>query len=751
MGHLRKRRLTDKAAHWVITLGGAATIFAVLALFLFLFVEVYPLLKGAKVLKEKTFSLSGSTVSLGINEHQEIAYAVSHDGTIEFISLLDGSILNKYLIAGLKDSTITSVDKDDNRIVLGTNDGRILTVFITFSESFDNEKRVIIPEVSEKEPVQIDDQKKTLRNITSGSDDSTTVTVVSTEDGRLLLESIEEVSTLFDTGEKKEIKRDITDLVRRSQSSGLSAPHNTILHFPGLENGTDITSLALDHFMENLYIGTSLGELFHINISDKENPSLQEKLRVSDKAVTTLGFLLGDVSLVVGDYEGGINIWMQVRDEMSPSGWALKKIHTLKPHNAPVTAFAPSMRDKGFVTAAANGTIYLNHATSEQNVLIFKVSAIPTALTFSPKANGILVSSSNNNLFQWIISNPHPEITLKTLFGKVWYEGYEKPEFVWQSTGGADDFEPKLSLVPLIFGTIKGTVYSMIIAVPIGIFAALYTSQFLHKSLRIIKPVIELMAALPSVILGFLAGLWLAPLIERIFPAMVIMPLCIILSIALALYLWRYLPARIKGKYRYGAEALFLIPFIIGAIYVSIQLNSISGSALFGGDYRQWLLHVLGLNYDQRNALIVGFAMGFAVIPLIFTISEDAMSNVPNNLTSASLALGATTWHTAIRVVLPTASPGVFSAVMIGFGRAVGETMIVLMATGNTPIMGWNLFNGFRALAANIAVEMPEAPVSGTLYRVLFLAALLLFVTTFIVNTFAETVRQKMRRRYSKL
>ncbi|NUN23216.1 MAG: ABC transporter permease subunit [Candidatus Jettenia caeni] len=752
MGHLRKRRLTDKAARWVITFGGAATIFAVLALFVFLFVEVYPLLKGAKVLKEKTFPLNGNTVSLGINEHQELAYAVSHDGTIAFISLSDGSILNKYLISGLKDSTITSVDKDDNRLVLGTNDGRILTVSITFSESFDNEKRVIIPEVSEEEPVQIDDQQKTLRNITSSSDDSTTATVVSTEDGRLLLKSIEEVSTLFDTGEKKEIKLDITGLVKQCQPKRIHAAYNNSrLYPPGLENGVDITSLALDHFMENLYIGTSLGELFHINISDKENPSLQQKVKVSDKAITTLGFLFGDISLAVGDYKGGVNIWMQVRDETSPSGWVLKKIHTLKSHDAPVTAFAPSLRDKGFVTSAANGTIYLNHATSEQNVLIFKVPATPTALTFSPKADGILAASSNNNLFQWIISNPHPEITLKTLFGKVWYEGYEKPEFVWQSTGGTDDFEPKLSLVPLIFGTIKGTVYSMIIAVPIGIFAALYTSQFLHKSLKIIKPVIELMAALPSVILGFLAGLWLAPLIERVFPAIVIMPLFIILSIALALYLWRCLPSWIKGKYRYGAEALFLIPFIIGAIYVAIQLNSVSESFLFGGDYRQWLLHILGLNYDQRNALIVGFAMGFAVIPLIFTISEDAMSNVPNNLTSASLALGATTWHTAVRVVLPTASPGIFSAVMIGFGRAVGETMIVLMATGNTPIMGWNLFNGFRALAANIAVEMPEAPVGGTLYRVLFLAALLLFVTTFIVNTFAETVRQKMKRRYSKL
>ncbi|KAB2832360.1 MAG: ABC transporter permease subunit [Candidatus Brocadia sp.] len=439
------------------------------------------------------------------------------------------------------------------------------------------------------------------------------------------------------------------------------------------------------------------------------------------------------------------------RDELTSSGWALKKVHTLARHNTPVLAIAPSMRDKGFLTAAADGTVRLNHATSEQTLLSLETGATLTSLAFSPKADGIFVADSNNRIFRWGIFNPHPETTLKTLFGRVWYEGYEKPEFVWQSTGGTDDFEPKLSLVPLIFGTIKGTFYALVIAVPIGILAALYTSQFLHSSLKIIKPIIEIMAALPSVILGFLAGLWLAPLMERMFPAIIIMPFFIILSIGVALVVWKYLPVFGKGWYRYGTEALVLIPFIIGAVFVSIRLGGVFETFFLHGDYREWFSGVLGLKYDQRNAVVVGVAMGFAVIPLIFTISEDAMSNVPKSLKSASLALGATPWQTAVRVVLPTASPGIFSAVMIGFGRAVGETMIVLMATGNTPIMDWNLFNGFRALSANIAVEIPEAPLGGTLYRVLFLASLLLFVTTFVVNTLAETVRRRMRLKYSKL
>ncbi|MDW8479443.1 MAG: ABC transporter permease subunit [Xanthomonadales bacterium] len=155
--------------------------------------------------------------------------------------------------------------------------------------------------------------------------------------------------------------------------------------------------------------------------------------------------------------------------------------------------------------------------------------------------------------------------------------------------------------------------------------------------------------------------------------------------------------------------------------------------------------------YTQRNTLVVAFAMGFAVIPLIYTIAEDALSSVPEHLRAASLALGATPWQTALRVILPTAFSGIFAAVMIGMGRAVGETMIVVMAAGNTPLIDWNLFNGFRALSANIAVELPEAVRGGTLYRVLFLAALVLFLMTFVLNTVAEAIRLRFRRRAAQL
>ncbi|HSE95095.1 MAG TPA: ABC transporter permease subunit, partial [Methylomirabilota bacterium] len=373
-------------------------------------------------------------------------------------------------------------------------------------------------------------------------------------------------------------------------------------------------------------------------------------------------------------------------------------------------------------------------------------------LAFAPKADGVLTVDAGGRLSHWELDNPHPEVTWRSLFGRVWYEGYPRPEYVWQSTGGTDDFEAKLSLTPLIYGTLKGTFYAMLFAVPLALLSALYASQFMHPMIKgYVKPTVEIMAALPSVVLGFIAGLWLAPRVERVVPGLFLMPLVVPTLVLLALGAWRLIPLGLRKRIRAGTEVFLLVPVVLLASWVAFTLGGLLETAALGGNYRGWLLDTLGLTYDQRNSLVVGFAMGFAVIPIIFTIAEDALSNVPPHLTAGSLALGATRWQTALRVVLPTASPGIFSAIMIGFGRAVGETMIVLMATGNTPVMDWSIFNGFRALSANIAVEIPEAPEGGTLFRVLFLAALLLFAMTFVVNTAAELVRLRLRTKYRSL
>jgi phosphate transport system permease protein len=266
-----------------------------------------------------------------------------------------------------------------------------------------------------------------------------------------------------------------------------------------------------------------------------------------------------------------------------------------------------------------------------------------------------------------------------------------------------------------------------------------------------VKPTIEIMAALPTVILGFLAGLWFAPFLEENLAGVLSMMLVIPAGLLLFAWFWTRAAQRIRNLVKEGWEPILLLPVLVVLGYVSIEFVGPLQDMFFEGYLRTWLSREAGISYDQRNAMVVGCAMGFAVIPTIFSIAEDAIYGVPKSLSDGSLALGATPWQTLVRVILLTASPGMFSAVMIGLGRAVGETMIVLMATGNTPIMDWNLFEGMRTLSANIAVEMPESAMNSSHYRILFLAALVLFMFTFVVNTGAELIRQRLREKYSSL
>jgi len=246
---------------------------------------------------------------------------------------------------------------------------------------------------------------------------------------------------------------------------------------------------------------------------------------------------------------------------------------------------------------------------------------------------------------------------LQSLNGKEWYPVSEKPRF---------------GLWPLIIGTFKITIISILFAAPLAIMAALYTASFAGKRLKeIIKPTIEMLAGFPSVVIGFFALMVLATFLQEIF-------------------------------------------------HYSTRLNSFVG----------------------------GIAMGIAAIPIIFTITEDALTAVPKTFYEASLALGASKWQTAFFVILPAATPGIFAAVLLGIGRVFGETMIALMATGNAAQMGLNPFESVRTLAATIGAEMAEVVFGDTHYNVLFLIGSVLFIFTFIINAIAEFyVKGKLMKR----
>ncbi|MDR1841984.1 MAG: ABC transporter permease subunit [Holophagales bacterium] len=489
-----------------------------------------------------------------------------------------------------------------------------------------------------------------------------------------------------------------------------------------------------------LFVGTNEGELMAYL------PDSGEALR-SDfgEPVTALGFALGQNSLLVGGEKGKLAAYQFL---LSEGRAELQRFHDFKPIGGGVRGFMESPRDKRFL-AWSDSDFAVSHLTSEAR-LIHASAEITSAAAMSPRGDSIIATGQPT--LRWHVQAYHPEVSWGLFWKKIHYEGYSRPEYVWQSGGASDDIEPKLSFVPLLAGTIKGTLYAMIFALPIAILAALYTSQFASPKFReTIKPTVEIMAALPSVVLGFLAGLVLAPLLEQWIIALIaVVPVAVAILLLLMLA-WSKVPKSFKDKYGNGREALWLVPVVFLSLAVSAWIAPWIENAFFSGDYRNWLYQGQGIMYNQRNSIVVGFAMGFAVIPIIFSISEDAFTAVPKSLASASMACGASPWQTAWRVILPTASPGVFSAVMVGLGRAIGETMIVLMATGNTPIMDWGPFSGMRTLSANIAVEIPEAPHQGTLYRVLFFTALLLFSLTFILNTAAELIRQSLRKRYESM
>jgi phosphate transport system permease protein len=714
----------DRAAVAVITLGGISVIIAVLGILVFIAAEAVPLFRPATLSPSGQVRLArpsrargaASAAVLGTDEYRKFIYAVEPDGRLAFYRYDNGEVTRKLPVPGLGAATITASSKSllGNYVAAGTSDGRVSLMQIRFAPQYQGQTMADLSiDLRERGLVEIDPEKRPVRDVSYLEQDGQKFVAALLTD--------REIACWWTDADAKEWRA----------SLAVPAPER-------------VTAIRLGR-NGALVAGTDRGNVYHW--IPQPDMRLTDVSPVGGGAITALEWVLGGKSWVAGTEDGSVTGWFR-----APLGTenasAMVRAHTYQRQSSAVVAIAMSGRERSFATAGRDGTIVLRHFTSERVLAEVTIGEPVRALLITPKADGLLTAHSGV-VDRFAITNPHPETSWKVLFGKVWYEGYAKPEYVWQSTGATDDVEAKFSLVPLVFGTIKGTLYAMLFAIPISVLSALYTSQFVHPSIRArIKPTVEIMAALPSVVIGLLAGLYLAPVVEKNLVALaalfVLAPLCGTAGVVV----WRALPHRILARLRPGSELAVIVPMLLAAVWLAHTVGPTIERWLFASDVRFWLKEALGLTYDQRNCLVVGLAMGFAVIPIIFTISEDAFSSVPSNLTAASLALGASRWQTAVRVVLPTASPGIFSAIIVGFGRAVGETMIVLMATGNTPLMDWSIFNGMRTLAANIAVEIPESPQGGTLYRTLFLTASLLFVLTFLVNTVAEVIRQRLRDQY---
>lgn len=842
--------LGEKLAKGIITGGGLLVIFAVLGIMVFLFRVVVPLMAGGEIHGSVRYNLDvpGKVVWVNTDEYQTLGTVIGSEGTALTFHMPTGTEIARSDLA-FDGVPVTSVSGtlERNLAALGFADGSVRFVSVGFEATATARNRM--PGAL----TRLDDRDQTLngRVFTEvGTGDFRTIVPV-TE-----ITSTEQISDLaiigidYRVGGTKErpilafATVDASGQVRVSRSrvqvnmmSGEQTTTTTTTDLPpmGLAADEQVTGLLLSGNADRALVSTDAGVVYRYDLRNLDAPAMAERARVADDgvAVTAMTFLTAEDALVVGTEDGAVNVYfrLQTGTNATADGREMVRSRTHDPMQGGITDLSEAQRSKEFVATDSLGNVHVYHSTSDQVLFKLKRSGAlgsETQAMIFPRSNGVLLVSEIAEVEAWQYTQAHPEVTLKVLFGKVWYEGYGSPEFIWQSTAGTDLSEPKYSLVPLIFGTMKAAFYAMLFAVPISLMAAIYTSEFVDRRVRgTVKPMMEMMESLPTVVLGFIAALVLAPLVEEWIGAVLLGFFALPMGLMIGAFVWQSLPANVALRWDGFPKFVLMGLSILVTAWVASALGTTFESLLFYGDFKGWtagrigtgtpfmflillplsymatawafrkavghhfrdmlagrsrseagmldagrwiatlaaamllsfivasLLTAVGYDprgsfidsYQQRNALVVGFIMAFAVIPNIYTLAEDSLNAVPAHLRSASLACGATPWQTARWVILPTAASGVFSAVMMGMGRAVGETMIVVMAAGNTPIMEWNIFSGLRTLSANIAIELPEAVKDGTNYRVLFLAALTLFIMTFIINTGAELIRQRFRKR----
>ena len=874
MGTRKSVRIADFAAQSLITVGGLGTIASLLLVFAFLVGKVYPLFQSESLTAPQQFAHKNAPkaepLHFATDEYLNVGWIAYGDGSLRTVRLDTGETLTTTsLIPEGRELTAWSFGARGD-VAFGFANGDILLGRISFATAFLQVSEGGSTDVGSGDAriLQLDELPNELSQLKIGEvtryrdgivektpegqlrlqelavEMDAPVTVASGVPIRLLDRSVPGKAS-DSLAATEEVLALLTDegLLRvatvRKVYNMLLDQTTTKLKARTLQLDLDMKTARPDRLLlaglgDNVFLAWNDGRLQRFDARKGIDIQLAEEVDLldGDLELTALSFLVGKTSLVVGDSDGNVGIWFRTKPEDATTidGAELERAHSLHAGSSAVRSIAASPVVRAVVAGFDDGSIRKYHVTSRQ-LLDESVTAdqkTPLLLTVSPKSDFVL-GLTEGGLSIWDVHAPHPEITLSAIFKPVWYEGYEDPQHVWQSSSGDDAFEPKYGLWPLVFGSIKATIYSMLFGAPLALLAAIYTSEFLNpKTKSKIKPTIEIMASLPSVVLGFLAALVVAPYVEDIIPETLSVFVTVPFALLAGAFLWQLLPTSLGIRSDWARLPLMGIAFVIG-VWMTTFVGPIAEDWLFSGDIKAWLdgqigdatggwmLLLLPLSallvsvvfslvvtpaqrnmatsrfqfvmldivkflvgsaatlavawllsagisaagfdlrgivvdtYVQRNALVVGFMMGFAIIPIIYTISDDALSSVPESLRAASLGAGATKWQTAVRVIIPTGMSGLFSALMIGLGRAVGETMIVLMAAGNTPVLDLNIFNGFRTLAANIAVELPEAVENSTHFRMLYLAALTLFALTFVLNTVAEIIRLRFRKRAFQL
>ncbi|MFN4904784.1 MAG: hypothetical protein ACK5EO_15870 [Planctomycetota bacterium] len=846
----------------MITVGGIGTIIVVLLVVLVLLANVLPLFRKSQIqlasdisIKNPISSTEGSILAFGSDEYSELVWLVRPDQSLDVYSLATGEHLQRATPSKVDQNsktvraTVARVDDQQSSVLLGLEDGSIRVVLCTVDVSFASKSeldRELAEAIDAKGGLPVLQDQTVYRATSEGLIRKVTFTgaqyIEPIPVHSSAVENIDWVyksdGSLMASSQRGAWSSSAADELamgqfeRQSGGLGSKPKQNVQIWKTKLDAQSSIRGMMISGLWDSIQSVDQTGRISRWTSDENGTLKREESYKTLTAQLSALSAsepLLGRSTFLLGNQSGQIEA---VALTTSETGRELRTIHKLSCSNASIRSIASSPTQRLVAVADMVGGLSILHVTSER--LIAKLDSAELKpdeqLRFSKSGRELLLCGESG-VRRLELDSEYPEASFESFFKPIWYEGYQQPNYVWQSSTGSSEGEPKFSLIPLVFGTLKATFYSMLIAAPIAILAAIFGSEFLSPSWRgRFKPLIELMASVPSVVLGFIGAMVLAPIMrDSLFWILCSVALTVFLFL-FAAHLWILIPSERSIPLRkYRLPLLFLIPpaaillsglvsgsierwifgstmqtwlsapemsswpgwfllMILPSILVVLWLFSSPLSASLDGLSEHlglqgralwltilfcvacvcvlflscaiaWLLSGLEFDsrrgllgaYQERNALLVGGILGFAIIPLIYTLADDALQSVPQHLRSASLGCGATVWQTTIRVVVPTAMSGLFSALMIGFGRAIGETMVVLMAAGNTPLIDWNPFNGYRTLSATLATELPEAARGSTHYHTLFLAALLLFLFTLVANTLAEWVRMRFRKRAYQL
>ncbi len=609
--------VSDRLAHAVITVGGIGTIVAVSLVFVFLAWVAFPLffppasLNSAAEYRHDMSRAQRQPLGLAVDEYKSMGWALYDDGRLIVFRLANGKTVEEQQLVDDKRITAASFSIGGDDIALGFDDGTVQFGTIGFETKFLSKQETpgTLTDLAVGGEAVLDKgivQKTPQLQFRLQQVSAQLKPPVKLADAPIQL--LDHVP--FDLGEASFGGREYTctaysgdkELMYcrfREEENAFTGESSLEVDKRTIEF-TDADSFVAGHLLisgrgDNVFFASPGGQLLRFDTRKPAEISLAEScdlLPNTDAELTHCEFLLGRETIICGDSSGGLRGWFRVRDAEAETSdqYRLVLVHDLSGEDTAITALGSSERNRLLAVGYANGSVRVLQVTTEEQVVATKLSDQDPVeqVIIAPKDDG-LIAMTADEFRSWDFDPKYPEATLASLFLPVWYEGYPEPQHLWQSSFANVGPEMKLGLWPLVFGTLKATFYCMLFGAPLALLAAIYTSEFAHPRLRArVKPIVEMMASLPSVVLGFLAALVFAPIVEKIVPATLASFIVLPIVFLLGAFLWQQIPQRFILRLSWY-RLLFICALLPFGIYASIISGPLVERWFFAGDVKRWL------------------------------------------------------------------------------------------------------------------------------------------------------------------